>query len=228
MKTILRTLAAAGVVSLAVTGWSAAQETTEATEAETTETVAAEEAGEDGEHKFEQAAEYYGECEGAEVEDFAKIREQVKAFTDIKLMTATVNDPEKFFALMSVVNDPHTIHVMSSCATEPVMWDTWMEGGTDMDNWLVAMSNMINPAGMMKWMMAPMNPKIWEQMLTHADPARYAKWSAALMNPTFYSPVTNMTQAEWYEKRASWLSDPESMQPLLNFMMMDEFLNWEN
>lgn len=244
MQTILKTLAVAGAVSLAVTGWSVAQESSEAADPATTQAAAAadaapetetaaetetatETAAEDsGEHKYERAADYYAECEGAEVEDFAKIQEQVRAFTDMKLMAATVNDPEKFFALMAVVNDPHTIHVMASCASEPVMWDTWMTGGTDMNNWLAAMGNMMNPAGMMKWMMAPMNPAIWEQMMTHADPVRYAKWSAALMNPSFYSPVTNMTKAEWYETRVDWLADPDSFEPILNFMMMDEYLNW--
>ena len=89
------------------------------------------EAKKDAEHKFEKAAGYYTECTGATSAEFQKIKPKIKAFTDAELMAETLNDPERLAELSAIVNDPHTIHVMASCATEPVMWDTWMRNGTD-------------------------------------------------------------------------------------------------
>lgn len=171
----------------------------------------------DTEHKFELAAEYYGECAGVENADFETIREQVKAFTDMEIMAETLNDPHKFFALMSVVNDPHTIHVMANCASEPVMWDTWIKGAFSMDKWAAASVAMMNPEGMVKWMMAPVDGDVWTQVLSHGDPDRYVKWGVALVNPDFYSPVTNMLEGEWWTKRGAWLISAESYAPMFEF-----------
>ena len=177
----------------------------------------------DTEHKFELAADYYGECAGVESADFENIREQVKAFTDMEIMAATLNDPHKFFALLSVVNDPRTIHVMASCATEPVMWDTWMKGAFSPEKWVAASAAMMNPEGMVKWMMAPIDGEIWTAVLSQGDPDRYVNWGVAAVNPDFYSPVTNMLEADWWGKRASWLTTAESYTPMLEFAGLAEF-----
>ena len=171
----------------------------------------------DTEHKFELAADYYGECAGAESADFDDIRDQVKAFTDMEIMAATLNDPHKFFELLSVVNDPHSIHVMASCASEPVMWDTWMQNAFSLEKWGAASVAMMNPEGMVKWMMAPIDPQVWTSVLSHGDPDRYVKWGVAAVNPDFYSPVTNMLEVDWWGKRATWLTTAESYAPMLEF-----------
>ena len=46
--------------------------------------------------------------------------------------------------LMTVVKNPCTIHVMTKCATEPVMWDTWMSGMTDFNKMSRAMGHFMN------------------------------------------------------------------------------------
>lgn len=180
----------------------------------------AEDAKKDSEYKFEKAANYYAQCQGATNSDFEKIKEKVKAFTDAEIMAETVNDPEKFFALMAIVNDPHTINVMANCATEPVMWDTWMRNGTDMNKMTSAMTRMMNPAGMMKWMMAPMNPKVWQSMMAHMNAEKYTKWTVAMANPAFYSPAASMMDPQWYESRIGWMSNPESFAPFYSMFSM--------
>ena len=207
MTSNIKTLAAAGAFAVAATGaWAAGEEDT---------------AG----HKFEKAAEYYGQCEGAEVADFAQIQEDVKAFTDMEIMAATLNDPQKLFKLMDVVNDPHTIHVMVSCATEPVMWDTWMMNATSPEKWAGAAAAMMNPEGMVKWMMAPVNGEVWKSAANHLNPDKYVKWGNSLINPTFYSPVTSMLELEWYEPRIEWLASADSYAPMLNMFGMDGLLS---
>lgn len=206
MKTMIKTLAAAGVVAIAATGTWAANEDQE-------------------ENKFEKAASYYAQCQGASVEDFEKIREEVKAFTDMEVMAATMNDPEKLFKLMDVVNDPHTVHVMVSCATEPVMWDTWMENGTSPDKWAAAAGAMMNPEGMVKWMMAPVNPNVWKSAANQLNPDKYAKWGNSLMQAEFYSPITSMLDTDWYAPRLTWLTTADSYAPMLSMVGLDSWLS---
>ena len=201
-STIKSLLAAVAISAIAATG------------------ASAQDATQDSEHKFEKAKAYHAECTGATSAAFEEIKPKIKAFTDAEIMAETINDPEKFTALMATVNDPHTMHVMANCATEPVMWDTWVRNGTDMNKLTAAMTKMMNPEGMMKWMMAPMNPKVWQAMMAHMSPDKYVKWAAAPMNPAFYSPVTSMADPKWYEPRVAWLANPDSYAPFTSMFSM--------
>lgn len=172
------------------------------------------------EHKFELAKKYYGECAATDSSEFDDIRPYLKAFTDMEVMADTMADPTKFAQLMTIVNDPRTIHVMSKCATEPVMWDTWMRGMTDFNKMSRVMFKMMNPGMYMNWMMAPMNPAMYQPMMKMADPNYYNRWMAASMNPAFYAPITQMADPNWYTPRINWMMNPQSMQPMFNMMAM--------
>jgi hypothetical protein len=147
--------------------------------------LANEEKGNAAEHKFELARQYYGECAATDSSEFDAIRPQLRAFTDMEVMAETMADPAKFMQLMAVVNDPRSIHVMTKCATEPVMWDTWMSGMTDFNKMSRAMSHFMNPNMYMSWMMAPMNPAMYQPMMQMADPAYYTRWMPQSMQPMF-------------------------------------------
>ncbi len=175
---------------------------------------AAEETEPASEHKFEKAARYYAECKNASSKEFDEIRPYLKAFTDSEVMAETMNDPERFFRLMEIINDPRTIHVMMNCSLEPVMWDTWMRGLTDFPKLWNASIKLMNPQGMVKWMMAPMNPKIWGSMMRHMEPQRYVRWASAFTNEDFYKPLTSFLDTDWYEPRLAWFVDPQSYAPL--------------
>ncbi len=172
------------------------------------------------EHKFELAKKYYGECAATDSSEFDDIRPYLKAFTDMEVMADTMADPARFAQLMTIVNDPRTIHVMSKCATEPVMWDTWMRGMTDFNKMSRVMFKMMNPGMYMNWMMAPMNPAMYQPMMKMADPNYYNRWMAASMNPAFYAPITQMADPNWYTPRINWMMNPQSMQPMFNMMAM--------
>jgi hypothetical protein len=175
------------------------------------------------EHKFELAKQYYGQCTDADGSQFDSIVPQLKAFTDMEVMAETMADPAKFAQLMTVVNDPRTIHVMTKCATEPVMWDTWMSGMTDFNKMSRAMGHFMNPNMYMQWMMAPMNPAMYQPMMQMANPAYYTRWMNAMMNPAFYQPVTQLADPNWYTPRINWMMNPQSMQPMFNMMNMGNF-----
>ncbi len=169
-------------------------------------------------HKFELAKQYYGDCQDADDERFEQIRPYLKAFTDMEIMADTLADPARLARLMSVVNDPRTIHVMTKCATEPVMWETWMNGMTDFNKMTRVMMRFMNPNMYMSWMMAPMNPAMYQPMMQFMDPAYYTRWMTAMMNPVFYQPVTSLADPGWYTPRINWLMNPQSMQPMFNMM----------
>ena len=175
------------------------------------------------EHKFELAKQYYGQCSNTDSVEFDAIRPQLKAFTDMEVMAQTMADPAKFMNLMTVVNDPRTIHVMTRCATEPVMWDTWMSGMTDFDKMSRAMGYFMNPNMYMAWMMAPMNPATYQPMMQMADPQYYTRWMNAMMNPAFYQPMTSFADPNWYTPRINWMMNPQSMQPMFNMMNMGSY-----
>jgi len=178
----------------------------------------------DNEHKFELAADYYGECNGVTNADFDKIRENVRAFTDMEVMAETLNDPKKFFALMATINDPRTIHVMASCASEPVMWDTWMKGMFSPQKWADASVKLMNPEGMYAWMMSPLDFDVWSSVLAHGDPMRYVDWTVAFVTPEFYGPVTNMLTVDWWGKRANWMTSLDSYKPIADFVGLTDLL----
>ena len=175
------------------------------------------------EHKFELAKRYYGDCAATDASEFDAIRPQLKAFTDMEVMAETMADPTKFMQLMAVVNDPRTIHVMTKCATEPVMWDTWMSGMTDFNKMTRAMGHFMNPNMYLSWMMAPMNPAMYQPMMQMANPAYYTRWMTALANPVFYQPITSLADPGWYTPRINWMMNPQSMQPMFNMMNMGNY-----
>ena len=150
------------------------------------------------EHKFELAKQYYGQCSNVDSSQFDNIQPQLNAFTDMEIMADTMADPVKFMQLMAVVNDPQTIHTMTKCATEPVMWDTWMRGMTDFNKMGRVMGRF-------------MNPNI------------YFSWMTAMANPVFYQPVTSLADPNWYTPRMNWMMNPQSMQPMFNMMNMGQF-----
>ena len=172
------------------------------------------------EHKFELAKQYYGDCVNADEQRFQYILPQLKAFTDMEIMADTMADPAKFAKLMTVVNDPHTIHVMTKCATEPVMWDTWMRGMTDFNKMTRVMMRFMNPNMYFAWMMAPMNPAMYQPMMQFADPNYYTRWMTAMMNPVYYEPMTSLMNPNWYVPRINWMMNPQSMQPMFDMMGM--------
>ena len=186
--------------------------------------LASQEQASAAEHKFELARQYYGQCAATDASEFDAMRPQLKAFTDMEVMAQTMADPAKFMKLMTVVNDPRTIHVMTKCATEPVMWDTWMNGMTDFNKMSRAMGHFMNPNMVMSWMMAPMNPAMYQPLMQMADPGYYTRWMTAMANPVFYQPIMSFADPAWYTPRINWMMNPQSMQPMFNMMNMGNFV----
>ena len=186
-------------------------------------TAASAQQSDPAEHKFELAKQYYGDCSNADGAKFEAIRPQLKAFTDMEVMAEHMADPARFAQLMAVVNDPHTIHVMTKCASEPVMWDTWMRGMTDFNKMSRAMMRFMNPNMYMSWMMAPMNPAMYQPMMQMADPHYFNRWMTALGNPVFYQPAMSLMDPNWYMPRFNWMMNPQSMQPMFNMMNMGSY-----
>ena len=111
---------------------------------------------------------------------------------------------------------------MMKCSTEPVMWDTWMHGLTDYDKLMRAAMRFMNPMVYMNWMMAPMNPAMYQPMMAFANPNYYMNWMNAAMNPTFYQPMFSMMDPNWYTPRLQWMTNPNSFQPLLGAFNLAE------
>ncbi|GAB4344892.1 MAG: hypothetical protein Kow006_01400 [Gammaproteobacteria bacterium] len=176
--------------------------------------ISADTAADPSEHKFEKAKAYYAQCKGVQEGEFQRIKERLKAFTDMEVMAEHMEDPVKFAQLMQTLYDPRTLHVMMSCTTEPVMWDTWLKGLTDFDKMFRVGMRFMNPAIYMNWMMAPMNPQVWGPMMTFMDPNLWGRWTVAMGNPAFYQPFFAFFDPNWYTPRLNWMMNPNSYQPI--------------
>jgi hypothetical protein len=75
----------------------------------------------------------------------------------------------------------------------------------------------------MSWMMAPMNPAMYQPMMQMANPEYYTRWINALANPAFYQPMTSLADPAWYTPRMNWMMNPQSMQPMFNMMNMGNY-----
>jgi len=181
-------------------------------------TAVAAEPAVDPEHKFELAKKYYQECAAASGPEFEKIRAHLHAFTDMETMADYMSDPVKMAQLMATVNDPRTIHVMMKCMTEPVMWDTWMRNMTDLNKMLRTGMRFMNPVMYMNWMLAPLNPGVWNPMLSMLSPTAINRWGTALVNPAFYQPFFAPMDLNWYTPRLKWLADPQSLNPVYDML----------
>ena len=177
------------------------------------------------EHKFEKAQAYYGECQHTEAADFDAIRPYLKAFTDVEVMTSMMADPVKTAKLMQIVSDPRTINIMMKCSTEPVMWDTWLAGLTDLNKMFRASLVFMNPMTYVNWMMAPLQPEIYASMFGMVSADNLGRWGTALVNPTFYQPIYEpLTSLDWYKPRVAWMVDPVSYAPLLNLLSLGDLV----
>jgi hypothetical protein len=173
------------------------------------------------EHKFELAQEYFGECKHTEAAEFDDIRPYLKGFTDMEVLTQIMADPVKATRLMRIVSDPRTIHVMMKCSSEPVMWDTWMRGMTDINKMFRASLVFMNPMTYVNWMMAPFRPEVYSSMFGMVSPDNLNRWGDALVNPAFYQPMYEpLTSLNWYTPRLNWIIDPASYEPLLNVLTL--------
>lgn len=172
------------------------------------------------EHKFEKAQEYYAQCKNVSADDFQKIVPQLKAFTDSEVMAQTMADPVAFAKLAEVVSDPRTLHVMMSCATEPVMWDTWVRGMNDPAKMMRSAMVFANPNIYMNWMNASMNPAFYTPVMKMANPGYYTAWMTAMSNPAFFQPFLVMADPNWYTPRAQWAMNPGSYSPFFNWIGM--------
>lgn len=174
------------------------------------------------EHKFELAKNYYGNCAHTEGAEFDEIRPYLKGFTDVEVLTEIMADPIKTARLMRIVSDPRTIHVMMKCSTEPVMWDTWMRGITDINKMFRASMVFMNPMTYVNWMMAPFRPEVYTSMFGMISPDNLTRWGTALINPTFYQPLYEpLTSLGWYTPRVNWIIDPASYEPLVNLLTLE-------
>jgi hypothetical protein len=175
------------------------------------------------EHKFEKAQAYYGQCKHTESAEFDEIRPYLKGFTDVEVLTRIMSDPVETAKLMRIVSDPRTMNVMMKCSTEPVMWDTWMRGVTDINKLFRASLVFMNPMTYANWMMAPFQPEVYTAMFGMVGPENLTRWGTALVNPTFYEPIYEpLTSLDWYKPRLSWIIDPKSYEPLLNVLALGD------
>lgn len=130
----------------------------------------------------------------------------VNRMTDFTQNASAFKDPAQFAAWVNAMTDPSMVSAMGTQMIEPGnmlrSMTTMMQPSTTgnymqfMDpsvsmRWAGAMMNpmwytqmatsMADPGKMMRWMMLPMDPKVWNMGMQMMDPNLYMKW---MMTPT--------------------------------------------
>lgn len=179
------------------------------------------------EHKFEKALAYYlAYNPGKTGEDFEALRPWLKPLTDVEVMAEVMSDPRTMFQWIEKISNPEAVYLMMKCSQEPVMWDTWITGLSDVDKIGRALSKLlIEPQTYVNWVGAWFDLETYKPMVAMLDPNKYANWAVHSMNPAFYEPMYAFTSPDYYGPRTDWLLDPQTFQPIINAFGLPELVN---
>jgi hypothetical protein len=86
------------------------------------------------------------------------------ALTDPEMMAATMADPAKSMAFMTLMNSPQSAQAMMECSMNSNQWTGLMANMSNPAKMMNAMSQFMNPQMYMNWMTASMNPDNFTQM----------------------------------------------------------------
>ena len=134
------------------------------------------------------------------------------ALTDPEMMAATMADPAKSMAFMTLMNSPQSAQAMMECSMDSNQWTGLMANMSNPAKMMNAMSQFMNPQMYMNWMTASMNPQTYQSsMNTFMNPAMYMQWMTASINPAFYQSSMNKTMdSKWQQESSAWMMNPNN------------------
>jgi hypothetical protein len=84
--------------------------------------------------------------------------------------------------------DPNFYTALLTQLSDPGKMMRWMMMPMDPKMWNMMMQG-LNPNMYMKWMMAPLDPKLWQMGMNTMNPNLYMSWLGTSMNPQTYGPT---------------------------------------
>jgi hypothetical protein len=84
--------------------------------------------------------------------------------------------------------DPNFYTALLTQFSDPGKMMRWLMMPMDPKMWGLMMQS-LNPAVYMKWMMAPLDPRWMQAMIAPMNPATYLGWTGAMINPASYGDL---------------------------------------
>ena len=128
--------------------------------------------------------------------DFTKNPQILKDPKTFVPFTTAATEPGFYTALGTQMLDPGvwanmTLSMLNPAAygawmplmTDPNVYTKWLAASLDPNFYTALLTQFSDPGKMLRWMMLPADPKLWNMMLQSMNPAVYLKWMMAPFDP---------------------------------------------
>ena len=144
---------------------------------------------------------------------------------------ATVSEPEFLLAASKAMMDPN-LYLQSTAslmdpraysnfakAMDPVVLAGWTQALMDPQFISAATTVMTDPNKLMRWVMAPMDPRALGLLMNSLNPNTYVKFAGAVTDPRVTSLATAPLNPNWYGAWLGNMANPQAYGPTMNNLL---------
>jgi hypothetical protein len=171
----------------------------------------------------------------------ANTQEWVKYLSDFTRNGDMLADPKKFIAALAAVSEPEflieagkammdpNLYLQSTSslmdpraygnfakAMDPVVLASWSQALMDPQFIAAATTVMTDPNKLMRWMMAPVDPRALGMLLSTLNPNTYLKFAGAALDPRMLNMATAPLNPSWYGGWLGNMASPQAYGPTVN------------
>ena len=144
---------------------------------------------------------------------------------------ATVSEPEFLIAASKAMMDPNLYLQSTSSlmdprayanfakAMDPVVLASWSQALMDPQFIAAATTVMTDPNKLMRWVMAPMDPRALGLLLNSLNPNTYIKFAGAAVDPRTLNMAAAPLNPNWYGSWLGNMANPQAYGPTMNSLM---------
>ncbi|MBU1663858.1 MAG: OmpA family protein [Gammaproteobacteria bacterium] len=149
----------------------------------------------------------------------------LSAFKDPKVFvpwTNAVTEPGFYVAMMNGMMDPGGwLNMMNSAAhpdavrnlvqfADPNIYLKWAAATGDPNFYTAVLTQLSDPGKLMRWGMLPLDPKLWNTLLSTLNPNTYIRWGMAGLDPRAWNLAGTMANPALYTGMMGAVVNPNS------------------
>jgi outer membrane protein OmpA-like peptidoglycan-associated protein len=125
-----------------------------------------------------------------------------------------IMDPAGWLNMMNSMTRPNAYRNWASFLADPDVYMKWAAASMDPAFYTAILAEMSDPGKMMRWVMWPLDPKLWGLALNMFNPGLYIKWAMAPLDPRAWSLMGSMVNPATYMGFMGAAMDPRSYGPM--------------
>lgn len=140
------------------------------------------------------------------------------AVTEPSFYVAMVNsmmDPGSWLNMMNSIAHPDAVRNLTEFA-DPNIYMKWATASLDPNFYTALLTQTSDPGKLMRWLMLPVDPRLWNLMLNGLNPNTYIRWMMSPMDPRAWSLMGNVANPALYTGMAGVFVNPQSYGPGTN------------